>query len=81
MLVGLDCLGEYAPKADLNVVHTQVDSHGVGQPESWQLRRRVQAVTDMQYRSGETHDHPLPMPPIPLEVSMKLCRTLSRRIY
>ena len=67
--------------ASPNVVHPQVESHGAGRPDLQRRWRQVQVVTTMPYWLGETYDHLFPLPPIPLEVPVKIRLTASRRIY
>ena len=78
---GPTCLGESKPTSVPNVVRTQVDSHGAGRLALTWRRRRVQAVTGMPYRPGETYGHITHLTLIPLEVPMKMCRTTYRIIY
>ena len=67
--------------AALNIINTQVDSHGVGWKYLRRRRLQVQEVAAMQYRPGETYNHIPPLPPIPCEVPVQMLCALSRRIY
>ena len=80
-LGSLNGLGKSETTSVLNIVRTHVDSHGEGSPMLWWWRNQVQAVNAMLYRSIETYDHLSPLPPIPLEVPVKMLRTPFCRIY
>ena len=64
-----------------NVVCTHFEYHGTGRLAACRRRRRVQAFDTVTYWSGEIYDNILPLPPIPLKVSVKMRRTPSHRIY
>ena len=61
LLGGTNRLWEANIPSGLNVVHPQVDSHGVGNPVLWRRRRQVKGVTAMLYWWGEKYGHHSPL--------------------